>query len=279
MPRKEHDFKPKDIITHRWNNLPAAGLRYKGHIAYIASAAGIADGAYICLKTVADTFAWYGISSGSTPTITTPMYFQDFCGTVLNPDFTVTLNGAGSVAMLVGATSVANGVVTLNDTGVAGANDAQISMGTNRFVSPALFPTYETRAAVTPIAGANGLRARAILWNVGGYGAVGDWIGFEFSAAASANWRAKSTVAGAAVTNIDTLVPVVAGAYYIFKLIFLPAGGALGLINNTIVATYTAAQTPVVQLEPLWYVDDGGLGAGAACIMNLDYIGVWQNRI
>jgi hypothetical protein len=117
----------------------------------VFSAAGAVDHIYVCMKTVADTYQWYDITSSVTPTTVTPLYYQDFCGTVLSPDFTPTINGFGTVAMDVGAASVANGVVALTDTGVAGANDAQISMGTNRFVSPVLFPTYETRISVTPM--------------------------------------------------------------------------------------------------------------------------------
>jgi hypothetical protein len=78
---------------------------------------------------------------------------------------------------------------------------------------------------------------------------------------------------------LDTGIPVVAGTYYTLRTIFLPAGGAIGLINNTIVATYTVAETPAVLMEPLMYVDDGGLGAGAACVLSADYLALWQNRV
>lgn len=268
--------RPSTSIMRRWSTLPTASAAYRGMFAIISSPPGVQDQLWFCIKTPANTYQWinlYALASGD------PAFNYDFNGTVLDPDFTVTINGAGSVAMLVGAASVANGAALLRDTGAAGANDAQISFGTNRFISPALFPTYETRIAVTPIAGANGLRARAILHNAGAFGAVGNWIGLEFNAAVNANWRARSTVGGGAVLDLNTGIPVVAGAYYTYKLIILPDGSAIALLNNVVVATYTAAQVPAVLLEPLWYADDGGLGAGANCDMNVEFMRAWQSRV
>jgi hypothetical protein len=227
------------------------------------------------MKTEANTYVWFDLQTMETDT---PDWKYDFNGTVLDPDFTVTLNGAGTVAELVGADSVPGGAARLRDTGGAGANDAQVSFGTNRFISPALFPTYKTRIAVTPVAGANGLRARAILHNAGAFNAVGNWIGLEFDAAFHANWRARSSVGGGAVLDLNTGIPVVAGTYYIFKLIILPTGAAIALLNDVVVAGYTAAQVPAVLLEPLWFVDDGGLAVGANCDMMVEFMRAWQSR-
>jgi hypothetical protein len=206
------------------------------------------------------------------------MLLDDFQGSVLSPDWTVTINGAGNVAMLVGAAAVDGGAVQLQDTGAAGANDAQISLGTNRFVRSALFPSFEARVALNSVLAGNGARVRCVLHNIGAFGAAGDWAGFEFNAAVNANWRARGTAGGGAVQDTNTLVPLVATQNYILRYDFLLNGTILMSVDYTVVAAIAVPAVTVARLEPLFYIDDGGLGAGNALNLSVDYVWIQQNR-
>jgi hypothetical protein len=227
--------------------------------------------------------AWVAVGGGST-SITTSRFHDDFEGTVLDPRWTVTLNGAGSVAMQVGAAAVVGGAVLLRDTGAAGANDAQVSLGTNRFIRKAQLSVYEVRFRATEAVALARLRFRVILHNAGAYNAVGDWLGVEYDRNTSVNIRIKSTIGGAAVQNVDSGIALVSGTWYTMRVKFMADGSAVVTIfsaTGTVLftTTITAANTTAVQLEPLGYVDDGGGALGNACDLELDYVDNTQNRV
>jgi hypothetical protein len=206
---------------------------------------------------------WFEIDPFDTSGTSSPPYFDDFQGTVLSPDWTTTINGAGNVAMLVGVNAVAGGAVQLQDTGAAGA---------------ALVPSYEVRTALSNVTPANGTRTRAILHNAGAWGAVGNWFGFEFNAATSANWISKATTGGGAVRSVDTGIPATAGIYNKLRLDVQTDGTITVSIDSNIVDSIPAASVTASQLEPLLYIDDGGLAVGAALNMAVDYVWAKQNR-
>lgn len=208
-------------MPRRWTTLPPAAAEFRGVIAYLYNPTGVMDSINICLKDAAGQYAWFQLYGGNRPGTE---WKDDFRGTVLDPDWSVTINGFGNVVMLVGAAAIDNGGVQLQDTGVAGANDAQISLGTNRWLRGALRPSFETRISLNPVLAANGTRARSILHNAGAYNAVGDWFGFEFGAVASPNWRSRATSGGGAVRDFNTGIPVAAGTLYILRSDFLADG-------------------------------------------------------
>lgn len=227
--------------------------------------------------------AWVPVSAGST-SMTISRFHDDFEGTVLDPRWTVTLNGAGSVAMQVGAAAVVGGAVLLRDTGAAGANDAQISLGTNRFIRKAQLSVYEVRFRVTEAVALARVRARVILHNNGAYGAVGDWLGVEYDRNAANTIRIKSTIGGAAVVDVNTAIVLVTATWYTMRVKFLASGAAevtifsaAGVVLFT--TTIAAANTTALQLEPLAYVDDGGGALGNACDLEADYVDNIQNRV
>ena len=274
---KEHKTPPRRMPSKIFLALPPATAYWRGHTAIVVGQFGVRDRYYVCLKNANGTHSWYELGTSSMPgQIST--FLDDFQGSVLGPDWTVTVNGAGNVAMLVGAGAVDGGAVNLQDTGAAGANDAQISLGTNRFVRNLLYPSFEARVAVSNVLAGNGTRVRCILHNIGAYGAAGDWAGFEFDAATHANWRAKGTAGGGPVQDMNSLVPVVAGQYYILRFDFLVAGTILMSVDYTIVATIAAAAVSAARLEPVLYIDDGGVGAGNALNLIADYVWINQNR-
>jgi hypothetical protein len=220
--------------------------------------------------------AWVPIAVGGYTGGSLHLY-EDFIGTVVDPMWTATLNGAGNINMLVGANSVIGGAVRLQDTGAAGANDAALSLGTNRGISVlAGLLGWVTNVRVGTVLAGNGTRVRAVMHNNGAYGAVGDWFGFEFDAAANANWRLKGTSGGGAVSNQDTGVPVVAGQFYLLAMAPDSTLAFRAYIDGVYVGTLPLVNTTPAQLEPLFYVDDGGLAAGNPINYDVDLLAVWQ---
>ena len=221
-------------------------------------------------------FVWLPVAVGGFIGGSVHLY-EDFIGTVVDPMWTTTINGAGNVSMLVGANSVLGGAVRLQDTGVVGANDAQLSLGTNRSLSvPGGFLGSVANVRVGTVLAGNGARVRAILHNAGAYGAVGDWFGFEFNAAANPNWRFKGTRAGGAVVDVNTGIAVVPGQFHFLAMAPNILGGLDAYVDGVYVGSIAAASTSQVLLEPIFYVDDGGLAAGNVINYDVDLLAVWQ---
>ena len=110
---------------------------------------------------------------------------DDFEGNVLDPKWQVVTAGTGAALLING---YPNGVLRMRDSGAAGDNSSQISYGGLFNIYGSRFPDWISYVMLGVVAAASGARARAVAHNAGAYGAAGDWLGFEFAAAASPNW-------------------------------------------------------------------------------------------
>jgi len=92
----------------------------------------------------------------------------------------------------------------------------------------------------------------------------------------SPNWRFKGTRGGGAVSDINTGIPVVAGQFHFLAMAPNILGGLDGYVDGVYIGSIAAAATSQALLEPIFYVDDGGLAAGNAINYDLDLLAVWQ---
>ena len=206
-----------------------------------------------------------------------PKVGDDFIGSALDIyKWTPDVAGAGNVAMLVGADSVVDGSVRIQDTGAAVDNHAAINLGGNRCIQKAVLAVFICKFVLNTVAAAKGTRIRAILHNVGDFNDVGDWFGFEFSAVASDKWKLRSTVGGAAVKENATVnVAPVGGAVNIMMIVMF-RGVAYAYVNGVLIGTIAAADLTAQQLEPIVYADDGAVAPGTAINCDVDYVYVYQ---
>lgn len=205
-----------------------------------------------------------------------PKIFDDFTNSLLDVyKWTVTAAGAGTVVIPVNEGEV-DGAVRLRDTGAAVDNSAQISLGTNRCIQKARLKIFRVRLKLGSIIAGNGVRVRVVLHHDGLFGAVGDWFGFEFDAVTSANWRLKSTIAGAAVVNVNTGVVVPLNTYVELTIVITALGLAYAYIDDAYVGQISAANLTTDQLEVLCRVDDNDVAAGNNIDAIIDYIYVYQ---
>jgi hypothetical protein len=177
--------------------------------------------------------------------------------------------------MLIGANSVEGGAVRLAVTGV-NTDAATLSRGTNRFGNTARRMIYEVKLSPSNIAAASRTRISVKMWNVGLFGAVGSYLGFEFEPSASANWFMCGANAGAAQRE-DTGIAVGAAAYVTLRFEITAAGTAQAYINGAAVgAPILAANVPAALLEP--YIGILNDAAGQAATLDVDYEKEWQTR-
>lgn len=184
--------------------------------------------------------------------------------------------GAGTVVILTNEGEV-DGAVRLRDTGAAVDNHAGINMNTNRCIQKAKLSVYRVRLKLSTILNTDGVRCRVILHHDGAFNAVGDWFGFEFDAAVHANWRLKSTIAGAAVKDVNTTIPAAANTWVELSIcMFNGSGIAYAYINDVYVGLIAAADLTTDPLEVNCSVDDNNVAAGHNIDAIIDYIFVYQ---
>ena len=199
-----------------------------------------------------------------------PKIFDDFTDSTVDLfAWTPAAAGTGTFGMLVAGASYVNGAFRLLDSGILGDNHAQISAGTNRSLRRDQMTMIVFRIQLSDILAAQGTRIRAILHNIGAFNAGGDWAGFEVEVAAGPNWRIRSSVGGAAVVDVNTGVPAVAGSI-IDLAIMVYQNAAYLYIDGVYVGTISVANLTAVLLEPLVYIDDdGAVGGAIACDVDL----------
>ena len=203
-----------------------------------------------------------------------PKVGDDFTNALLDEyKWTKGVAGTGTVLILVGDGEV-DGAVRLRDSGAAGDNHAQISLGTNRCIQKARLSMYRAKVKISDIAVLHGARARIVLHKAGAFGAVGDYFGFEFDAGVLANWVLRSASAGALPVNGNTGVPVAAGVYCTLTIVINALGIAYVYIDDVLITTIVAANLTVQQLEVLCYVDDNG--TSNVIDLTIDYVYVYQ---
>jgi len=201
-------------------------------------------------------------------TLGTPKIFDDFTGAAFDTfKWTADVAGAGVCAMQVGVNSRQNGMLLLRDIGAGGDNHSGLNAGTNRSLQRSQLTLMNFRVMLSTVAQARGTRVSAILVNnrAGGFGAVGDWFGFELAVVAGGtgpNWQIKSSVGGAAVVVVNSGVPAVAAVVTDLTIVIY-LNVAYLYINGVYVGTISAANLTALQLEPILYVDDGGAATGA----------------
>jgi hypothetical protein len=206
-----------------------------------------------------------------------PKVGDDFIGSALDLyKWTPDVAGGGSVAMLVGADSLVDGSVRLQDTGAGGDNHAQINLGGNYCIQKAVMAVFVCRLKLNVVTAAKGTRIRAILHNTGDFNDVGDWFGFEFSAAVNANWKLRSTVGGAGVQENATVNVAPVATVTTVLMIVMCQGIAYAYVDGVLIGTISAARLTAAQLEPLVYADDGAVAPGTAINCDMDYVYVYQ---
>lgn len=201
-------------------------------------------------------------------TLGEPKIHDEFTGAALNVfKWTPDTAGAGVCAMQVGANSRVNGMLLLRDSGAGGDNHSGLNAGTNRSLQRSQLTLMNFRVQLSTVLQANGTRVSAILMNnrAGGFGAVGDWFGFELAVVAGGtgpNWQIKSSIGGAAVVVVNSGVAAVAGVVTDLTIVIY-LNVAYLYINGVYVGSISAANLTALQLEPVLYVDDGAAAAGA----------------
>lgn len=213
----------------------------------------------------------------STYTISRGVEDKDhFTGLAIDPiKWNITVAGGSTILPILPA-GLSGGWIRFTDTG-GGAGNAQLDRGTARAFEVVRNALLDVVFVCNRVAAADGTRLRVIFHNAGGFNAVGDWFGFEFSAVADPNFRIRGTAGGGAVIDIDSTVPFLAATVYRLTVQALNPQSVAFYINDILVGTIPVILFVGILFEPLIYMDDGAVGGGNPIIMDVDEANAYED--